>query len=82
MLLAGEKLVMETETDLPGLQVYTANGLSARPGKGGAIMIPRGAVCLETQLFPNGMNCWGFPSPVLRAGQPLHTETVYRFRTK
>ena len=82
VLLAGEKLVMETETDLPGLQVYTANGLSARPGKGGAIMIPRGAVCLETQLFPNGMNCWGFPSPVLRAGQPLHTETVYRFRTK
>ncbi len=81
-VLAGEKLVMETETDLPGMQVYTANGLSARPGKGGAVMAPRGAVCLETQLFPNGMNCWGFPSPVLRAGQPLHTETAYRFRTK
>ncbi len=81
-VLTGERLIMETETDLPGMQVYTANGLSDRPGKGGAVMGPRGAVCLETQLFPNGMNCWGFPSPVLRAGQPLHTETVYRFRTR
>lgn len=81
-VLAGARILMETETDLPGMQVYTANGLSSRPGKGGSTMGPRGAVCLETQLFPNGMNCWGFPSPILRAGQPLHTETVYRFRQK
>ena len=45
-------------------------------------MGPNGAVCLETQLFPNGMNCWGFPSPVLRAGQRMHTETVFRFAVR
>ncbi len=73
---------MTVRTDLPGVQVYTANGLSARPGKGGAVMGPRDAVCLETQLWPNAMSCWGFPSPVLRAGQALHSETAYRFAVR
>ena len=70
---------MTVETDLPGVQVYTANGLGPRPGKGGAVMGPRDAVCLETQLFPNAMNCWGFPSPILRAGAQMTTRTAYRF---
>ena len=42
-------------------------------------MQDRCAVCLETQLYPNAMNCWGFPSPVLRAGQRLHSVTCYAF---
>ena len=73
---------MTVETDMPGVQVYTANFLTARPGKGGAVMGPRDAVCLETQLFPNAMNCWGFPSPVLRAGRPLSSRTAYRFAVR
>lgn len=72
---------LTVETDLPGMQVYTANSLTERTGKGGQLLRPRDAVCLETQLFPNAMNCYGFPSPVLRAGQHLHTETVFAFRT-
>ncbi len=71
---------MTVETDLPGMQVYTANGLKPRPGKWD--MGIRTAVCFETQLFPNAMNCYGFPSPVLRAGQHLHTETAYGFRVR
>ena len=73
---------MTVETDLPGMQVYAACCLGERPGKGGRPMGPNGAVCLETQLFPNGMNCWGFPSPVLRAGAKMHTETVFRFAVR
>ncbi len=69
---------MTVETDLPGMQLYTANGLTKRKGKGRE-MGPRGAVCLETQLFPNGMNCWSFPSPVLRAGAYFRTCTTYQF---
>ena len=72
---------LTVETDMPGMQVYTANFLTQRPGKGGTVMRPRGAVCLETQLFPNAMNCYGFPSPVLCAGRHLHSETVFAFRT-
>ena len=70
---------LTVETDLPGVQVYAANGLSPRRGKGGSAIDRRYALCLETQLFPNGIHCYGFPSPVLRAGQALHTETAYRF---
>ena len=73
---------MTVETDLPGMQLYSANSLSERPGKNGSVMSPRGAVCLETQLFPNAMNCYGFPSPVLRAGKHLHSETVYAFSVR
>ncbi len=79
---AGSGIEMTMETDLPGMQFYASGGLTDRPGKGGAPIVYRGAACLETQLFPNGMNCWGFPSPILRAGQKLHTETVFRFTVR
>ncbi len=72
---------MRVETDLPGMQVYSGNFLKRHPGKGGREIERRGALCLETQLYPNAFNCWGFPSPVLRAGQRLHSETVYAFST-
>lgn len=71
---------LTVETDLPGMQVYTANFLSQRQGKAGRRMGPRDGVCLETQLFPNAMRCYGFPSPVLHPGEHLHLETIYRFR--
>ena len=73
------RIRMTVETDMPGMQVYAAGSLGARSGKGGAPMGRRDAVCLETQLYPNAMNCYGFPSPVLRSGQHLHSETVFRF---
>ena len=72
---------MTVETDLPGMQLYTSNFLDARRGKGGSRMGPRSAVCLETQLFPNALNCYAFPSPILRAGKHLHTETSFHFQT-
>ena len=78
---ASTGIELTVETDMPGMQVYTANFLTERPGKYGTTMRPRDAVCLETQLFPNAMNCYGFPSPILHAGQHLHSETVFAFRT-
>lgn len=72
-------IALRVFTTLPGMQVYTANYLSERAGKGGRMMRPRDAVCLETQLFPDGMVHYGFPSPVLRAGEHLHTETHFSF---
>ena len=80
-LLTGDSsgIQMTVETDLPGMQLYTANSLTEQVGKGGRRMGHHGAVCLETQLFPNAMNFWGFPSPVLRTGQHLHSETVFAF---
>ena len=61
-------ITMTVRTTLPGVQLYTANFLTERRGKQGAIYAPRCALCLETQYFPNAMACDGFEKPVLRAG--------------
>ena len=65
-------------TDLPGMQLYTANSLGEFTGKGGKKMGPHQAFCLETQLFPDALNHYGFPSPILHAGEKLFHETVYK----
>lgn len=70
---------MTTLTTLPGMQVYTGNSLTPRKGKSGRCIDRRCAVCLETQVWPNGMAYAHFPSPVLRKHETYHTETVYRF---
>ena len=75
----GTGIRMRVFTDLPGMQVYSGNFLTTRKGHGGQVFGYRDAVALETQLFPNAMNCYGFPSPVLRAGRHLESETVYAF---
>ena len=72
---------MTTYTTLPGMQLYSANWLTNRKGKGGSTMEPRCAICLETQVFPNAMAISHFPSPILRKEEHYHSETVYRFDT-
>lgn len=70
---------LETFTDQPGCQVYSAGGLSPRAGKEGAQYGPFHGLCLETQNFPNAVNTPAFPSPILRAGEVWQSRTVYRF---
>ncbi len=70
---------MEVITTMPGMQLYSANFLGNQSGKGGRIMHNRCAVALETQLWPDAMNHWGFPSPVLHKGECLQSSTCYQF---
>jgi aldose 1-epimerase len=72
---------METYTDLPGVQVYTGQGLN-QPGKGGAQYRRYGGVCLETQGYPDAIHHPNFPSVVLRPGEAYKTETSYRFSVR
>lgn len=74
-------IVMSTFTTLPGIQVYSSNWLTPRKGKNGSSIDRHCSICLETQVFPNAMACANFPSPILRASEHFHTETVYRFET-
>lgn len=74
-------IVMEVYTDLPGVQMYTANFLDHEPGKDGAIYTKRSAVCLETQYFPDAVHHDNFPQPLCRKGQKYDTRTAYRFLT-
>ena len=57
-------IFMEVYTDQPGMQIYTGN---------------KKGIALETQNFPNAVNCPNFPSAVLRAGDTYETKTEYRF---
>ncbi len=75
-------ITMTVRTTLPGMQLYTANFLTERRGKQGAIYAPRCALCLETQYFPNAMACDGFEKPVLRAGNLWRHCTTLTFSGK
>ena len=75
-------ITMKTLTTMPGMQLYTANFLGPWAGKGGAVYDKRGAVCLETQFYPNAMRCEGFRKPILKAGEAYHQVTVYEFSNK
>ena len=75
--------VMEVYTTSPGVQFYSANFLDGmQRGKGGTTYIKRGALCLETQNFPNSMKHKNFPSPILKAKQKYEESTIYKFSTK
>lgn len=65
-------------TDNYGVQFYTGNFLTDRLCKGRRVE-RRGGFCLETQNFPNAVNCDKFPSPVLKKGEVYRTETKFEF---
>lgn len=70
---------MEVLTDLPGVQLYTANFIGGVRGKGGHEYVRRGALCLETQYFPNAAAEERFEMPLLHPGESYDSKTVYRF---
>jgi len=73
---------MEIWTSEPGVQLYVSIGLDGKiTGNGGAYN-KFGALCLETQHFPDSPNHSNFPSTVVRPGKPYHTETIYKFSAK
>ena len=73
---------MEVWTTEPGVQLYVSIGLDGSiKGIGGAYQ-KFGALCLETQHFPDSPNHPNFPSTVVRPGRDFQSETVYRFSAK
>ncbi|MGO5051345.1 aldose epimerase family protein [Lachnospiraceae bacterium LCP25S3_G4] len=73
-------IVMEVLTDLPGVQLYTANFLDGSElGKGGYPYPERSGVCFETQYFPDAIHHAEFKGPICKAGDVYRTTTMYRF---
>jgi aldose 1-epimerase len=73
---------MELWTTEPGVQIYMAIGLNgAIKGIGGAYR-QFGALCLETQHFPDSPNHPNFPATVVRPGNDYQSETIYKFSAK
>jgi len=71
---------MEVWTTEPGMQFYSAIHLDPSiVGKGGKAYQKYGALCLETQHYPDSPNHPTFPTTVLRPGQKFRSETIYKF---
>jgi len=74
---------MEVYTDLPGVQLYTANFLrEGAAGKDGAEYGPHSGFCLETQFFPDAIHKPHFPGGLAYAYEVFSTATAYRFFVK
>lgn len=74
---------MEVWTTEPGVQFYGGNFIDGKDtGKGGKVYNFRGALCLETQHYPDSPNQPSFPSTVLRPGQTYKHVCVYKFDVK
>lgn len=75
-------LTMDVYTDMPAMQIYTANGHKGNIiGKGGKAYPHRNAICFETMQFPDAPNQPQWPSAILRPGETFHSTTVFRFRS-
>ena len=67
-------------TNQPGLQMYSGNYMDElEQGKGGIAYSFRNALCLEPQLFHNGLEHPLFPSPVLKKGERYYFISRYKF---
>jgi aldose 1-epimerase len=72
--------IMEVFTNEPGIQFYQGNFLDGEViGKGGKPYIYRGALCLETQHFPNSPNQPNFSSTLLEPNKVYLSTCVYKF---
>lgn len=74
---SGRKMTMETNQE--GVQVYTANWVEGIPGKNGIRMQKHGAICLESQRFPDAPNKSDFPPCILKPKETYNAVTVYGF---
>jgi aldose 1-epimerase len=74
--------VLEIHTVEPGIQFYSGNFLKGQTGKGGKTYPFRGAVCLETQHFPDSVNHANFPNTILKPGETYRTSTIHKFRVE
>ena len=76
--------VMECHTTEPGVQLYTFNNapIEGIECAGGKRFFRQGALCLETQHFPNSPNVPGFPTVILEPGKCFRSTTEYRFVTR
>lgn len=76
--------IMEVLTDQPGVQLYTSNFAPVEGVEctGGVRLGRYGALCLETQNFPDAINHPTFPKAALRPGEIYDRTTIYQFRTR
>ncbi len=79
--LSGRQL--EVITTEPGLQFYSGNFLNGRlMNADGNSIVKHGALCLETQHFPDSPNKPEFPTTLLKPGEKYSTQTIYKITVR
>lgn len=68
---------LKVYTNMPGMQIFTANHLNDKKGKDGALYQARNGVCFETQFYADSPNKPLFPSTILKAGEEFYSITEY-----
>ncbi|KAH7652616.1 aldose 1-epimerase protein [Dioscorea alata] len=71
--------VLELWTNQPGVQLYTGNFLKNVKGKSGHVYNQYGALCLETQGFPDAVNHPTFPSTIVNPGEVYTHYMKFKF---
>ena len=79
--LASEQsgIVLDVDTDAPGLQVYMAGWLDDMQGKDGASYGWFSGIALETQYWPDAIHHSDWPSPIFEPGHPYEQTTIFAF---
>ena len=75
----GSGICMEVFTDLPGVQIYTANFVENEPGKNGIVYQQNQGVCFETQYYPDSVNHKNFKSCICKKDEEYRTRTEFKF---
>lgn len=69
---------LEVYTNMPGIQIFTANHFSNKKGKEDSLYQAHQGVCFETQFYPDTPNQPNFPSATLEAGKDFYSVTEYQ----
>lgn len=77
LLSADKTIEMQTYSDMPCLQIYTAGVTFDKSNPQPKNLY--NAMCLETQFCPNAINFEDFDKPILKANEESKTVTEYRF---
>jgi aldose 1-epimerase len=74
---------LEVITSEPGLQFYSGNFLDGSLNTpDGKSIVKHGALCLETQHFPDSPNRPDFPTTTLNPGEKYSTKTIYKITVR
>ena len=72
---------MTLSSDQPGLQLYTGNMMANQySGKYSRHYGFQYGICLEAQLFPDGINQPNFYSTILKSNENYSSKIVMRFK--
>jgi aldose 1-epimerase len=80
---AGKAVAKDTDinlkiyTNMPGIQIFTANHFDNKKGKDGALYQAHQGVCFETQFYPDTPNQPQFPIATLGADKEFYSVTEY-----